>query len=86
MRRHPRGERPDLPPRVRTFAPMSAIKSCGMISGVVTEILEPDADPVEPLLTDRDALSGGFYEFAIQLGRRDDQRLQTALSTVARVA
>jgi len=71
---------------VRTLAPMSAIKSCGMISGVVTEILEPDGDPVEPLLTDRDALSGGFYELAIQLGPRDDQRLQTALSTVAQVA
>lgn len=41
---------------------------------------------VPPKLRDRDAWNGGFYELAIQLGERDDARLQAAITVLARAA
>lgn len=39
-----------------------------------------------PQLCDRDAWTGGFYELAMQLGERDDVRLQAAAGVLARAA
>jgi hypothetical protein len=39
-----------------------------------------------PRLSDRDAWTGGYYELAMQLGERDDVRLQAALAVLARAA
>jgi hypothetical protein len=39
-----------------------------------------------PQLSDRDAWTGGYYELAMQLGERDDVRLQAALDVLVRMA
>jgi hypothetical protein len=39
-----------------------------------------------PQLSDRDAWTGGYYELAMQLGERDDARLQAALAVLAQAA
>ena len=39
-----------------------------------------------PQLCERDAWTGGFYELAMQLGERDDVRLQVAVGVLARRA
>jgi len=39
-----------------------------------------------PQLCERDAWTGGFYELAMQLGERDDVRLQAAVGVLARRA
>lgn len=36
-------------------------------------------DMLSPELSDRDAWTGGYYELAIQLGARDDSRMQAAV-------
>src|SRR5579859_7388708 len=43
-------------------------------------------DDLPPQLRDRDAWTGGFYELAIQLGERDDMRLQAAVTVLTRTA